>query len=192
MKDPYSVLGVGRSDSLDEIKKTYRELARKYHPDNYVGNALADLAQEKMKEINEAYDTILKERENGPQSNPRWSGPNASGGNYGNIRNLIIQGEIEEAERLLSAISNRDAEWYFLMGSVLDRKGWHDEAARHWQTAVSMNPTNQEYRQAYQYTRNSPFGDGYRQPRAGGNVGGCSPCDICSALMCADCLCDCC
>ena len=52
MSDPYVTLGVSRTSSDEEIKKTYRELARKYHPDNYVNNPLADLAQEKMKEIN--------------------------------------------------------------------------------------------------------------------------------------------
>ena len=60
MNDPYVTLGVTRSASDEEIKRAYRELARKYHPDNYVNNPLADLAQEKMKEINEAYDAITK------------------------------------------------------------------------------------------------------------------------------------
>ena len=60
MRDPYSVLGVSQNASDDEVKKAYRELARKYHPDNYQNNPLADLAEEKMKEINEAYDTITK------------------------------------------------------------------------------------------------------------------------------------
>ena len=60
MKDPYEVLGVPHGASDEEIKKAYRELARKYHPDNYANNPLADLAQEKMKEINEAYDTLTK------------------------------------------------------------------------------------------------------------------------------------
>ena len=58
MRDPYSVLGVSQSASDEEVKKAYRELARKYHPDNYQNNPLADLAEEKMKEINQAYDTI--------------------------------------------------------------------------------------------------------------------------------------
>ena len=65
MNDPYTTLGVSRTASDEEIKKAYRELARKYHPDNYVNNPLADLAQDKMKEINEAYDAIERERANG-------------------------------------------------------------------------------------------------------------------------------
>ena len=65
MKDPYEVLGVSRNASEQEIKAAYRELAKKYHPDNYQNNPLADLAQEKMREINEAYDEIVKERSSG-------------------------------------------------------------------------------------------------------------------------------
>lgn len=65
MKDPYKVLGVSPDASDDEIKKAYRALARKYHPDNYNGSDLADLAEEKMKEVNEAYDAVKKMREAG-------------------------------------------------------------------------------------------------------------------------------
>ena len=59
MNDPYQILGVSENASDEEIKKAYRELARKYHPDNYHDNPLADLAQEKMKEINAAYEQIM-------------------------------------------------------------------------------------------------------------------------------------
>lgn len=60
MKNPYKVLGVKEGASYDEIKKAYRELAKKYHPDRYRDNPLADLAAEKMREINEAYDFLMK------------------------------------------------------------------------------------------------------------------------------------
>ena len=60
MRDPYEVLGIKPGASDDEIKRAYRDLARKYHPDNYQNNPLADLAEEKMKEINEAYDALSK------------------------------------------------------------------------------------------------------------------------------------
>ena len=65
MNDPYQTLGVKPDASDDEIKKAYRDLARKYHPDNYQNNPLADLAEEKMKEVNEAYDAITKLRSGG-------------------------------------------------------------------------------------------------------------------------------
>ena len=58
MKDPYEILGVSKDASDDDVKAAYRELAKKYHPDKYIDNPLADLAAEKMKEINEAYDKM--------------------------------------------------------------------------------------------------------------------------------------
>ena len=62
MNDPYQILGVPETASDEEVKRAYRELARKYHPDNYHDNPLADLAQEKMKDINAAYEQITKMR----------------------------------------------------------------------------------------------------------------------------------
>ena len=66
-KDPYKVLGIKHGASYDEIKKAYRELAKKYHPDRYQNNPLADLAEEKMREINEAYDELMKNSGGGYQ-----------------------------------------------------------------------------------------------------------------------------
>ena len=62
MSNPYEILGVSENASDEEIKKAYRKLAKQYHPDNYVDNPLKDLADEKMKAINEAYDQIQKMR----------------------------------------------------------------------------------------------------------------------------------
>ena len=65
MQDPYAVLGISPQATDAEVKAAYREMARKYHPDNYADNPLSDLAQEKMQEINEAYDTIIRMRQQG-------------------------------------------------------------------------------------------------------------------------------
>ena len=75
VSDPYKVLGVSPNASDEEIKRAYRELARKYHPDNYQNNPLADLAEEKMKEINEAYDAIEKRRQGAQNGGGSTSAP---------------------------------------------------------------------------------------------------------------------
>ena len=63
--DPYSVLGVSRNASMDEIKKAYRKLSRMYHPDANVNNPNREQAEEKFKQIQEAYNRIVDEREHG-------------------------------------------------------------------------------------------------------------------------------
>lgn len=201
MKDPYAVLGVSQNASDDDIKKAYRELARKYHPDNYHDNPLADLAQEKMKEINEAYEAIQKQRSGGGSSyqntGSSYSGSayrgayggyqQNSGTQFAEVRAAINRGDIARAEALLDASNNRNAEWNFLMGSVYYRKGWYDEARNFYQRAVNMDPSNAEYRQALNYMQSG--GQAYRP--AGYSQGGLDMCDICSMLMCMNMCCNC-
>lgn len=81
-KNPYEVLGVPQSASDDEVKKAYRDLSRKYHPDANVNNPLADLAEEKFKEVQEAYDMIMKQRAQGGGSYS-YGGGSSTGGGYG-------------------------------------------------------------------------------------------------------------
>ena len=186
MNDPYSVLGVSKTASDDEIKAAYRALAKKYHPDNYVDNPLADLAQEKMKEINEAYDTIVKGRAGGSSNGGSYSGGGRSSNpTYQQIRNAIASNNLALAERLLNECEVHDAEWNFLKGSLCLRRGWFNEAQNYISTACNMDPGNAEYRAAYQRIMQmgrSPYG---------GTGGGLTPCDCCTMYMCADCLCDC-
>ena len=84
MRDPYQVLGVPSTATDEEVKKAYRDLARKYHPDNYHDNPLADLAQERMKEINEAYEEIQTQRKRGASGGGYSTGASSAGYNpYG-------------------------------------------------------------------------------------------------------------
>ena len=192
MKDPYEVLGVPHGASDEEIKKAYRELARKYHPDNYVNNPLADLAQEKMKEINEAYDVLTKGGGSRSSSTPRSGGNSYSGGGttaFGEIRSLIQMGRLDEAEGRLDGISNHSAEWYFLRGAIAQRRGWMDEAAQNFRIAVSMDGSNMEYRNALNAV--SGGGNPYRQEQYGNyETQGATCCDLCNTILCLNCLCD--
>lgn len=189
MKDPYKVLGVPPDASDDEIKKAYRALARKYHPDNYNGSDLADLAEEKMKEVNEAYDAVKKMRETGQSYSGQSS--SSSGGYSGGLaeaRRLIAAGTTPNAELILDSISvnERGAEWNYLKGCIMLRRGAYFDARRHIETACYMDPGNEEYRKALSdmdvYARR--YGQGQMRTDSTG------VCDVCSTLICADCLCE--
>ena len=197
MNDPYSVLGVSPNASDEEIKKAYRELARKYHPDNYQNNPLADLAEEKMKEINEAYDTITRTRSGGGgyssggyssggygyQTQQQQSYQRDSTGNtiFAQARQYINMGDMGRAEELLRSAPQQTAEWHFLTGYIAYQRGWLDEATQHFQAACAMEPANAEYRQALAMMQRGHAG--YRP--AGYSAGGMDPC---TTYMCLSCL----
>lgn len=148
MENPYKVLGVSPKATDAEIKKAYRELAKKYHPDNYIDSPLADIASEKMKRINEAYATITKERE--------AKASHEEDGKRGTVihseaeiraRYLITEGRISEAEIVLNRVdkSEQTAEWHYLMGVLCVRKGLLFEARNHAEMANKMEANNDEY-----------------------------------------------
>lgn len=203
--NPYQVLGVSESATDAEVKKAYLNLARKYHPDNYHDNPLADLAQEKMKEINAAYETITKQRSGGGNSGAAHSGY-AQGGGYTNsysssgssvlqqARVAINAGQLARAEALLNNYQDHNGEWNFLKGALAYRKGWMDEAKTYYQTACQMEPNNMEYRRALEYM-NAGTRSAYRP--AGSPTGtttfcvGADPCQslCCSYMLCQMCGC---
>ena len=191
MKNPYEVLGVSRNATDEQIKDAYRQLARKYHPDNYSDNPLSDLAGEKMKEINEAYDAIVNERRGGSQSAGGGTGAGRESA-FPEIRSLIRQNRLEQAQELLDGvpIENRNAEWYFLNGTVLYRHGWFDNAYTSFATASRMEPGNAEYRAA---VNNAARGQqsGQYNPYRTTDMGACNACNVCQGLVCADCCCEC-
>ena len=199
MTDPYKVLGVSPDASDDEIKKAYRALARKYHPDKYRDSDLADLASDKMKEVNAAYEEIQSMRKNGGsskkskqnQGNYNYSSGTSSNPLYNEIRRLLNDGNIPEAEAKLFSVHEGDrvAEWNFLYGCVLIKKGLYVDAQRFIDIACSMDPYNAEYRNAKEQLRRQAngYGGSYDTQRNAG----CSCCDICAGLMCMDCLCSC-
>lgn len=194
MRNPYEVLGIKEGASEDEIKRAYRELVKKYHPDQYQDNPLAKLAEEKLREVNEAYDYLMK---NGKarSGGGTWGGGQSSrtqsdNAIFNQVRMNINNGNIGVAEEMLNRSSIRTAEWFYLKGLIFLRKGWYDEALSHIQTAVSMEPNNFEYRSALSRLnmsnsayRGNAYGRGYNQNA--------DMCTMCQILWCTDCCCEC-
>lgn len=208
-KNPYEVLGVREDATDEEIKEAYRALARKYHPDKYIDEGLKEMATEKMKTINEAYEEIKNIRAGKSSAGGSGSagsygsyGGSGSGGSYGSsgsggsgdfaeVRRLINAGAYMQAERILDAMPAdcRGAEWHFLRGCILLRRGWVHDAAKYFDTACRMDPQNAEYRNArLNIERMAQQGSAGRTT---GTVCADDGCGCCADLMLADCCCEC-
>ncbi len=234
MRDPYEVLGISRNATDDEVKSAYRDLARKYHPDNVANSdnpAASELFEEKMKEINEAYDTIVTNRRNGTDRAESYSSSSGTSSNnyssgysntysnqsssstssntahktyysssanttsFSDVRQMINNKRYNEAEELLDGVpmTRRNAEWYFLRGTVLYHRGWVEQAYEHFSQAVQLDPSNAEFRSAYNVVQSQRSGRrggySYDTDRA---ERGCNPLSMCCGMFCADSCCECC
>ena len=199
MNDPYKILGISPDADEDEIKKAYRALARKYHPDRYAGKPeLQASAEQKMKEINAAYEEVQAIRSGKKQSRGggyRANDFHAQGSPtgdalYTDIRHLINNGAIERAYTLLMGVpeQKRGGEWHFLTGCVYVRMGRRVDACREFDIACGMDPHNAEYRAARERfdAQANPFGTQQTSVHSG-----CNCCHLCAAMMCANLCCNC-
>ena len=163
MIDPYSVLGISRNASDDEVKKAYRALSRKYHPDANINNPNKEQAEEKFKEIQAAYNQIMDERQNG--------GPSFSGSSYGYsgayqqdysysqasmemqaAANYINARQFGAAMNVLNSISDdkRNGQWYFFSAIASQGLGNVNDAREYISRAIALEPSNLRYRQFQQ------------------------------------------
>ena len=184
MRNPYEVLEIKEGSSPEEVKRAYRELVKKYHPDQYGNNPLQELAEEKMREINEAYDYLTKNTGRGGSGD--FSSSNS---NYAAIRNNIQNGNLKAAEESLKNISQKDAEWNFLMGVICLQKGWYDNARTYLQNACTQDPFNKEYKDAF--NKLGATNNSYRQTYYNRGAGNDGMCDMCLKLWCLDSICEC-
>ena len=198
MDDPYKVLGVSPDASDEEVKRAYRALAKKYHPDRNPGDAAA---AQKMREINAAYEQIKdpdKAQQPGAGSGYGGYGYGDPFGGYGNpfgggytrqsygettsdqyqqaAMRYIQFGRYQEALNVLNNSQERSARWYYLSALANDALGNQVTALEHIRRAVSMDPDNPEYLSALDVIEHG--GAAYRQQAGnfrGFAMGG-SPC----------------
>ena len=196
INDPYSILGVSPSATNDEVKKAYRELSRKYHPDSYVDNPLSELAEEKFKEVQEAYEQIMKQREGGYNS---WSASAGQSGQYSSgsaeedtrmqaVVNYINSRHYEEALNVLRSINNRTARWYYYSAVANVGIGNNIEAMDNAQRAYQMEPGNPDYTNLVNQLQ---YRTGRYQRGSVNSGSGYDMDNLCCDLWCADTLCEC-
>ncbi|MGI6150790.1 MAG: DnaJ domain-containing protein [Christensenellales bacterium] len=191
--EAYKILGLREGASEDEIRRAYRDLVKKYHPDQYVNNPLSDLAAEKLKEINEAYDVLMR-RDTRYQSAGSSGGARSSGSTSGysgdyavefaRVRQLLSANNVNAAEAVLRSIPLQNAEWFYLNGIIKMRRGAYDAARDSLGRAASMDPSNVEYRNAYEALVRSYHSYGMQRR------GGMDMCQVCQTLWCLDCCCE--
>ena len=195
--NPYKVLGVSENASQEEIRKAYLTLVKKYHPDRYTDEAMKELANEKLKEVNQAYEMLVKKKDD-PRSQSYqtsgnyWQNRGSYTGEYRNefaqVRSYLSQSNLSAAEALLRNIPLYNGEWNYLSGVLYFRRGWYNQARQYFSEACRQCPDNQEYRHGYEsLLRNSaPYSSGGMNM----NTEECDMCDICSTMLCMNCLCN--
>ncbi len=199
IEDPYKVLGVSPNASDEEIKRAYRQLAKKYHPDLNPGD---QEAARRMQEVNAAYEQIKNPEKAGPAGGQGgyggYSAYDPFGGFGGGYRQqsyggsgdqyqqsayqYIRFGRYAEALNVLQNSTERNARWYYLSALANDGLGNQVTALEHIRKAVSMDPDNLEYQRVLSEIEHG--GAAYRQQAGnfrGFTMGG----DPCSSL----CLC---
>lgn len=192
MGNPYEVLGVSPSATDEEVKKAYRALSRKYHPDANVNNPHKEQAEERFKEIQQAYNQIMHEKQQGFDASQGYGGftggyrGNGTGGRayryYGNrtqenpqmqaAANYLANRCYQEALNVLEHISEHSARWYYYSAVAHAGLGNNVTASEYAQQAVRMEPSNLEYRQLMQQlnfggTWYSSMGESYGRPYEG-------------------------
>lgn len=185
MMDPYEILGVTRSASDDEIKKAYRNLSRKYHPDANINNPNKAMAEEKFKQVQQAYDQIMKQRQQGfaqeDYGGYYYNGNASSSKTQENVKlqaaaNYIRNRYYKEAIHVLEDIpfSERNAAWYYYSAIANNGMGNTAYAMEQIQRAIMLDPNNMQYRQFQQHLQHggtwySNMEEGYDRPYSAGS-----------------------
>ncbi len=188
MRDPYEVLGITPAATDDEVKNAYRALARECYPDGSDPSSDTGAPNERMQEINDAYDEIMRRRRSGEES---------GGSPFARIRTYLSQNNYAAAESELDKIpqASRSAEWHFLKSVCLDRRGRTGDAMQELNLACEMDPSNEEYARSREMYRNRAggYGSAYRTDTYGAPQRSTADtfCNCCSNLIIADCCCEC-
>lgn len=157
MIDPYQVLGISKNASDEEIKKAYRLLSRKYHPDANINNPNAAQAEERFKQVQAAYNQIMQEKEKGyswsgyhSQEKPEYQSNQEDVVKMQAVANYLNTNQYQQALNLLSNMSERTSRWYYFAAIANMGLGNNINAIELARQAAAMEPSNMEYQSLMQ------------------------------------------
>lgn len=196
----YLVLGLQEGATEEEVKVAYETLRAKYSEERFQPGEEGNRAAAKLEEIEEAYSDIMADLS-------KKKVASEYGSVFGQIENLLKQGNLDEAQKKLDECVERGAEWHYLQSIVFYKKNWYAESKKQLEFAVSMDPNNTKYKDALIKLNNLMNG-----PQANANTntnqnqynnynnvnanqerqmgGGCAEGNCCLNLLCADCCCE--
>ena len=156
--NPYQILGIDPSASDDEVKKAYRTLSKKYHPDANINNPNQAAYTEKFKEVQTAYKTIMDDRKRGFTNRNYGSGTNTSQSGQYNYQytvndqaafneaaGFINARRYQEALNILNQIRTHNGMWFYYSAIAENGIGNNITAVEYAQTAAQMEPGNIQY-----------------------------------------------
>ncbi len=171
MASAFEVLGISETASEAEVRKAYRELARRWHPDRFLEGPERMWAEQRMTAINNAYHDALQQLSGASSSVDELT---PEGEQLSDARRLIELGQLSAARQALMRVATRNAEWNYLFGAVMLRLGEYEKAVLYFGIASRQRPQNAQYRTAYQSAevirdqrRRNTLLDWLKQPFAG-------------------------
>lgn len=200
------LLGLSEGATKEEIQAAYDALRAKYLEDRFLDGEAGNNAAKMLTKIDAAFQELnaeLSEAENG--------GEEGGGESYSKVEQLIKNGDIAEAQRVLDAFNERPAQWHYLQSVVFYRKNWMNESKKQLEIAMQLDAGNEKYKEAYrklnekiEYDAKNHVGDGANQSvyqgqnldgapddQMGGNF--CTQCITCCYInLCINCLCNAC
>ena len=203
-KKNLEIFGLDEGATPEDVKSAYETLRAKYLEDRFKDGETGNEAAKMLTKIELAYTEL--------QSEFKESADTEGGDLYGKAEQLIKDGNISEAQRVLDSFNERGAQWHYLQSVIFYRKNWVNESKKQLEIAIHLDPENMKYKETYRKLNDKISSDAQSNQQAGGQaqqgpyqgqtmdsrqedsqVGGnfCASCIECCYLnMCINCLCN--
>lgn len=203
-KKNLEIFGLDEGATPEDVKSAYETLRAKYLEDRFKDGETGNEAAKMLTKIELAYTEL--------QSEFKESADTEGGDLYGKAEQLIKDGNISEAQRVLDSFNERGAQWHYLQSVIFYRKNWVNESKKQLEIAIHLDPENMKYKETYRKLNDKISSDAQPNQQAGGQaqqgpyqgqtmdsrqedsqMGGnfCANCIECCYLnMCLNCLCN--